>query len=86
MYNSIRIPLRDQHCHRFLWRDLNTDKSPDTYVITRANMGDRPAGSMSCAAVRKTAHNVISVFPEEAEIILKSSFMDDIIDIFTSGL
>ena len=80
MYNSIRIPLKDQHCHRFLWRDLNSDKSPDTYVITRANMGDRPAGSMACAAVRKTANNATTLFPAEAEIILNSSFMDDIID------
>ena len=55
MYNSIHIPLNDQHCHRFLWRNLNVDKFPETYVITRVNMGDRPSGSIACAALRKTA-------------------------------
>jgi len=80
MYNSIRIPQKDQHCHRFLWRDLDERKDPETYVITRVNMGDRPSGSIACAALRKTAERECLNFPRESKIILNSSFMDDIID------
>ena len=46
MYNSVRIKLLDQHCHRFLWRNMKSEKQPDTYVITRVNMGDKPSGTI----------------------------------------
>ena len=42
MFHSIEIPRIDQKTHRFLWRDLDTSKEPDTYVMTAVNMGDRP--------------------------------------------
>ena len=80
MYNSVRIPERDQHCHRFLWRDMKLDVEPDTYVITRANMGDKPAGTISSTALRKTAEMELDTFPEAAKVIKNSSYMDDIID------
>ena len=81
MYNSVRIKLLDQHCHRFLWRDMKTDIPPDTYVITRANMGDRPAGTIATSALRKTPTDEDKEqLPIECEIIDKSTFMDDIID------
>ena len=80
MYNSVHISLLDQHCHRFLWRDMNFEKPPDTYVITRANMGDTPSGGIASVALRKTAEKEAKSFPKESQIIKDSSFMDDIID------
>ena len=59
---------------------MNDKIEPDTYVITRANMGDRPAGGISTAALRKTATKEKERFPKEAEIILRSSYMDNIIN------
>ena len=38
------IPVRDQHCHRILWSDMECEENHDTYVITRVNMGDKHAG------------------------------------------
>lgn len=29
MYYRILIPERDQHVHRFLWRNLETNRAPD---------------------------------------------------------
>ena len=80
MYNSVRTRLLDQHCHRFLWRNMNQNEKPDTYVITRVNMGDKPSGSTATSALRKTAEIKAKEFPLESEIILNSSCMDDIID------
>ena len=80
MYNSVRIRLVDQHCHRFLWRDMDSERKPDTYVITRVNMGDKPAGSIATLALRKTAEMNVDEFPVESKIIINSSYMDDIID------
>ena len=29
MYNSVYISMLDQHCHRFIWRNMETNKIPD---------------------------------------------------------
>ena len=80
MYNSVHIKLLDQHCHRFLWRNMKSEKQPDTYIITRVNMGDKPSGTIASLALRKTAQMKKEQYPIEYEIIAKSSYMDDIID------
>ena len=80
MYNSVSINLLDQHCHRFLWRDMETSRDPDIYVMTAVSLGDRPAGTMATCALHKSADMEKKDFPREAEIIKKSSYMDDVID------
>ena len=40
MFHSIETTNVDPMTHRFLWRNLNTTKEPDTYVITAVNFGD----------------------------------------------
>ncbi|XP_067949746.1 uncharacterized protein [Watersipora subatra] len=43
MFNSIKITKEEQHCHRFLWQDMDANRDPEMYVITRVNMEiDRP--------------------------------------------
>lgn len=32
IYNSVRMSVFDQHCHRFLWRELETARAPDHCV------------------------------------------------------
>lgn len=80
MFHAIDIPLVDQMTHRFLWRDLNEDKEPDTYVMTSVNMGDRPSGTIAMVVLRKTAEMSKNEFPQAYETILSNSYMDDIPD------
>ena len=80
MFHSIRIPLRDQMTHRFLWRDGEEHRRPDTYVITRVNFGDKPSPSMAIAALRKTADRFQNDFPDAAKTIKENSYVDDILD------
>ena len=42
MFHSIDLPLLDQMTHRFLWRDFDERREPDTHVMTAINMGDHP--------------------------------------------
>ena len=35
MYHSVGTTQLEQHTHRFLWRDMDARKEPDTYVIQR---------------------------------------------------
>ena len=55
MYHRVLIPERDQHVHRFLWRNFNTQRGPDAYVKPVLTFGDKPAPAMSQTALRKTA-------------------------------
>ena len=55
MYHAVKLSLMDQHTHRFLWRNLELHRKPDVYVMTSVSFGDRPAGNIAMAALRKTA-------------------------------
>ena len=80
MYHSIELSLMDQHTHRFLWRDMNMEIEPDTFVMTRVSFEDRPAAAISAIALRKTAEMGMDKFPEAANIVLSNTYVDDIID------
>ena len=80
MFNSIYLKSLEQHCHRFLWRDMNTEREPDIYVMERVNMGDSPAPAISTEAVYQTATLFEDESPEAAELLRKSSYVDDLID------
>jgi Mor family transcriptional regulator len=79
MYNSIFIEEVEQHCHRFLWRNLE-NRQPDIYLITRVNMGDRPAAAISSEAIYKTADLFHSEYPEVACLLKNSTYVDDIVE------
>ena len=80
MYHRIRIPEADQHVHRFLWRNLQTDRKPDVYVKTVLTFGDKPAPAMAQIALRKTADEAREDFPEAAQVLKDNTYMDDICD------
>ena len=80
MFNSVYLKPLEQHCYRFLWRNLKTDQAPDVYVMTRVNMGDTPAPAISTEAIYKTAGIFESDIPKAANLLKRSSYVDDLID------
>ena len=84
MYHSVKLSPIDQQTHRFLWRDMQLDRKPDIYVMTAVSFGDKPAGAIATLALRKTAENNAEKFPNAAKIIIKNSYVDDIIDSLSS--
>ena len=80
MYHRIRIPEADQHVHRFLWRNMETDREPDVYVKTVLTFGDKPAPTMAQIALRKTADEAKDDFPEAAQVLKDNTYMGDICD------
>ena len=80
MYHRILIPLEDQHVHRFLWREMKTDREPDTYVKTVLTFGDKPAPIMAQIALRKTAEEGEILSPHAAKTLKNNSYMDDLLD------
>ena len=80
MFNSVYLKEVEKHCHRFLWRDLDVSRPPDVFVMERVNMGDTPAPAISTEAIYKTAERFKEDSPEAAELLKKSSYVDDLID------
>ncbi len=66
--------------HRFLWRNLETDRPPDIYAMNVFTFGDKPAPVMAQIALQKTAEEGESINPEAARTIKDSTYMDDILD------
>ena len=54
MYHSVGTTQLKQHMHRFLWRDMDTRKVPDTYVVQRVSFDERLWGTIATLALRKT--------------------------------
>ena len=43
MFHSVYLKPIEQHCHRFLWRELDENKDPDISIMESVNTVDRPA-------------------------------------------
>ena len=80
MYHTVKTTVLDQHTHRFLWRDMVTNKVPDTYVIQRVSFGDKPSATIAMMALRKTAEMRSEQYPDAAQIVKHNTYMDDIIE------
>ena len=78
MYHRILIPEVDQQVHRFLWRNLDTEREPDMYVQTVLTFGGKPAPAMALTALKKTAEELADVHPEAADVLKNNTYMDDI--------
>ena len=79
MFNQVALSLFDQHCHRILWRDFDVNREPDQYVLTSASFGDKCAGIIAMLALKFTAERYLERFPIAANIIIRNSYVDDII-------
>lgn len=78
MYHRVAIPERDMHVHRYLWRDMQTERKPDVYIKQVVTFGDKPAPAMAQLALRMTAEEAEPRCPEAAQVLKESVYMDDI--------
>ena len=80
MYHSMETTQLEQHTRRLLWRDMDARKEPDTCVIQWLSLGNRPLGTNSTVALRKTAKMAKEKYPQEAKIIRDKNYIDNIIE------
>ena len=79
MYHSVLLEAKEQHVHRFLWRDLDLDRSPDHYVLCSVTFGDVCSGILATTAMRFTAMMQRTHYPHVLDIIEKDTYVDDIL-------
>ena len=56
------------------------NRRPDIYMMTSVSFGDKPAGAIASLALRKTAEYSSSEYPAAAKMIIKNTYVDDILD------
>ena len=82
MYHSVHLSELDQHTHRFLWRELDEQRAPETYAMTRVCFGDKPAGAIATVALRLTALENKEKSPRAVDMIVHNTYVDDMLDSF----
>ena len=80
MYLQIKLKPEDRPYHRFLWRDLNTQREPDVFEFDRVVFGVNSSPFQAQFVAQQHAQKNQSAFPLAAESVLKSTYMDDSMD------
>ena len=79
MYRLIEMSEFDQHVHRFLWRDMDTFREFDHFMLNKVTFGDCPSGAIATIALRYTAEMNRESFPHVAKLIEENTYMNDMI-------
>ena len=79
-YHAVRVSEQDQYTHRFLWRDMDISRDPDTYIVTSISFRDRPSENIATMALLKTAKMKEKEYPHAASMILNNTYVDDIVN------
>ena len=81
MFLQVRVPAHDQISLRFLWQEDNTSDVV-VHQYTHHIFGARDSPICANFALRKTATDNMSTYPEAASIVNKKFYMDDYLDLF----
>ena len=80
MYLRIGIAHEDKPFHRFLWRGIDQDRQPDTYQFDRVVFGVNSSPFQAQFVLQHHAKKFKDTFPLAAEMVLRSTYMDDSMD------
>jgi len=80
MYLQVEIAAKDRRFSRFLWRNLEIDRPPDVYEFSRVVFGVNCSPFLAQFVAQNHAKKLSAEFPEAAETVLKSTYMDDSMD------
>ena len=80
MYLRIGIAPEDRQFHRFLWRGIEQDRSPDVYEFDRVVFGINSSPFLAHFVLQHHARKHQSDYDRAAETILKATYMDDSMD------
>ena len=79
-YLQIELAPEDRMYHRFLWRNLDDTQEPTTYEYNRVVFGVNSSPFVAQTVSQQHARQLQQDFPRGAEVILKSTYIDDTMD------
>ena len=81
MYLQIKLNPSDWPYHHFLWRYMVTKENPSVFEFEQVVFGVNSSPFLAQFVVQEHARKHQSQFPLGAETILKSTYMDDSMDL-----
>jgi hypothetical protein len=84
MYHRIVIKKDDKDAQRFLWRDCDSSRPPDTYVLEVMTFGACSSPASAEWIKNENAKLFQKSQPRAVESIVQSHYVDDFIDSFLS--
>ena len=78
MFLQIKLNPEDQHVHRFLWRNMETDQPPVKCCMTRVTFGVKSSPFVSESTIRAYVDKYEEEFPEAAAEIRDNMYVDDL--------
>ncbi|XP_031552329.1 uncharacterized protein LOC116289524, partial [Actinia tenebrosa] len=78
MFSQVVLADKDRRFHRFLWRDMDSIRTPDVYEAVRLPFGDRASPFLAQHVVRQHAEENKEDYPLVVPIVLQQMYMDDI--------
>lgn len=80
MFHQIKVIEADQNAQRFLWRDGDSSREPDVYVMMVVTFGLTCSPSQAQFIKNKNAMEFISEYPEAVNTIVNNHYVDDMLD------
>ena len=77
MYLQIELFEADRRLHRFLWRNLESDRDPDVYEFQRLVFGVNASPFLAQLVLREHANATSSSLSQASNAILNATYMDD---------
>lgn len=80
MFLQVELQDKDRQYHRFLWRNFDTSREPDIYEFRRLLFGNTASPFCSQYVLHTHAQTHASDFPEAANTVDDSMYVDDVLD------
>ena len=77
MFLLVSIQPRDRPALSFLWRDMETNRPPDTYEMKKAIFGAKCSPAIASFALQQTMESCPSSEPWNAKELARQFYMDD---------
>ncbi|XP_051858691.1 uncharacterized protein LOC127565208 [Drosophila albomicans] len=77
MFHQVRVRPEDQAAQRFLWRDGNSQRPPEVYVMQVMTFGASCSPSLASYVLKRNAQRYEAEYPEAVKAICGNTFVDD---------
>ncbi|XP_070066971.1 uncharacterized protein [Drosophila virilis] len=85
IFYQVKVRLEDQPAHKFLWRDGDSSRFPETYVMQVMTFGASCSPALANYVKNRNAERLVADHPDAVKAICKNTFVDDWLQLVDTG-